>query len=185
MRKIVLYMMSTLDGRGADPGNEMYWAKVTEQTWEFVAEMREKCDAALLGGNLYREFLDYWPAVAEDESNAPDLLTLARWMAASEKFVLSASQLEPDPRWPHTTLLRDVAAVKAIKDTPGADILLLGGIGVVDVLAENDLIDEYWIHLNPCAIGEGPLLLNRRLDLELLEARPFDSGVVVLHYGRT
>lgn len=184
MRKLVLYMQSTLNGYGGDPNDEMFWVSVTEQTWEFVAEMRESCDVAVLGRKTYQDFVKFWPGVPEDESQSPGVQALGRWMWDSEKLVFSKTLDSVDPSWPNTRLLTDVEDIRQLKETEGKDLLILGGIGIAGSFARAGLIDEYWIHLNPVAIDAGRLLLNDRVDLRLLEARPFDSGVVVLHYAR-
>jgi dihydrofolate reductase len=184
MRKLILYMQSTLNGRGADPNDEMFWVSVTDQTWQFVAEMQETCDAAVLSGKTYQDFLKFWPTTPEDESQSPGVRSLGRWMWSSEKLVFSRTLDNVDPSWPNTRLFHDVEEVTRLKDTDGKDMLLLGGIGIASSFARAGLIDEYWIHLNPTTIAEGRLLLNDRLTMKLLEVRPFDSGVAVLHYAQ-
>ena len=49
MRRIVLYMQQTLDGKGADPADTMEWANVTPQTWDLVDELTATCDTAVIG----------------------------------------------------------------------------------------------------------------------------------------
>jgi dihydrofolate reductase len=183
MRRIVLYMQQTLDGQGADPANTMEWANVTPQTWDFVDELTATCDATVIGRGLYREFLGVWPAAATSDAASPGMRKLARWLRDTEKLVLSRTLEAPDPAWPNTTLVRDAEALRALRDRPGEDLFVAGGIGVAGALARAGLLDELWIHLNPAVIGEGRPLLADPLDLRLLEARPLDSGVVVLHYA--
>jgi dihydrofolate reductase len=108
---------------------------------------------------------------------------LARWLRDTEKLVLTRTLEAPDPAWPNTTFVRDAEALRALRDGPGEDLLVAGGIGIAGALARAGLLDELWIHLNPAVIGEGRPLLADPLDLRLLEARPLDSGVVVLHYA--
>ena len=183
MRKIVMYMQSTLNGLGADPGNEMAWATVDGGTWAFAHELTAGCDAALVGRGLYEEFLGVWPDAAENEAASPDMRRLARWLRDADKLVLSRTRAAPDPMWPNTEIVRDVEELRARREAPGKDIFVAGGIGIVSSLARAGLLDELWILLNPCTIGEGRPLLSDPLELRLLEARPLESGVVVLHYA--
>ncbi|OQO92574.1 dihydrofolate reductase family protein [Saccharomonospora piscinae] len=181
MRKVIMYMQSTLNGYGADPGDEMFWASISEQTWEFTNSLHERCDAILMGRKMYQDFLGFWPEAAKDESDS-DVARHARWQYDLSKFVVSTTLTEADPAWPNTRILGDLDAVRALKEQPGKDILIAGGIGITKALANAGLIDDYYIHLNPATIPDGTLLLDSRLDLKLVEAKQHDTGVVALHY---
>ena len=183
MRKIVLYMQQTLDGRGADPANTMEWANVSRQTWDFADELTATVDTAVIGRGLYEEFLGVWPAAATSDAASPGMRKLARWFCDHEKLVLTRTLEAPDPVWPNTTFLRDVEELRARRDGEGGDLFVTGGIGIANALAAAGLLDELWLHVNPSVIGDGRALLAEPLDLRLLEARPLDSGVVVLHYA--
>ncbi len=50
-----------------------------------------------------------------------------------------------------------------------------------------NLIDEYWLFVNPILLGAGiPLYKNirDRVHLRLVESNPFSSGVIGLHYEK-
>jgi dihydrofolate reductase len=55
------------------------------------------------------------------------------------------------------------------------------------VLAQNDLVDEYSLHVYPLVLGGGKRLYpeGKRLDLTLVEASPLPTGVVFMRYRRT
>jgi dihydrofolate reductase len=64
---------------------------------------------------------------------------------------------------------------------------VLGSRSIVTQLAEQGLIDEYQIMIDPVAIGEGTLLfkgIRQLLKLKLIEARTFGSGIILLRYQR-
>ena len=184
MRNVVLYMQSTINGYAIGPDEEMDWLTVTDQTWELVGKLQEQCDTALIGGVTYREFVDFWPTAADDSGHPEGLRSHSRWLTDSQKVVFSSTL--QDPGWRNA---RVVAAdlpgeIARMQKEPGKDLLLLGGPGLVRSFSEADLIDEYWILLNPGSMGGGKTLLSTRKTVRLLEAKPFDSGVVALHYGR-
>ncbi len=181
MRKLALFMQSTLNGYGSDPGDEMFWAKISDQTWETTNHLQDTCDAVLMGRKMYQDFLGFWPAAAKDESDS-QVARHARWQFDIPKYVLSTTLTEPDPAWPNTTILGSVDDVKAVKEQSGQDILIAGGIGITNTLATAGLIDDYYLHLNPATIAAGTVLLDARLDLELVGVKQLDSGVLAAHY---
>ena len=183
MRKTVLYMQSTLNGHGADPDNAMEWATVDAGTWGVTNELTATCDAVLIGGRLYEEFLDFWPAAVTSEAVSADARRLARWFVETDKLVLSRTIEAPDETWPRTEIVRDLDALRERLDAVDGTVFVTGGIGLASALAGAGLLDELLLHLNPRTIGEGRLLLSDALELRLLEARPLESGVVVLHYA--
>lgn len=181
MRRLVLYMQQTLNGFGSGPGEEE-WMTISHETWEFTHWIHQTCDAVVLGRTAYQDFLGFWPAAADDTSDA-ELAEHARWFRDRPKYVISSTLTEADPAWPNSSILSDVTELTAIKEQVGKNLVIFGGIEVTNSLATAGLIDDYYIHLNPVAIPPGGrLLLDSRLDLILVDARRFESGVVVLHY---
>lgn len=181
MRKLVAYMQSTLNGYGSDPENQMFWAKITDETWEFTSWIRETCDAVVIGRKMYQDFLGFWPGAAEDASDS-HVARHARWFRDVNKLVFSTTLTEADPVWPNTQIVGSIDDIKALKEQPGKDMVIFGGIEITNAFARADLIDDYYIHLNPSTISEGTVLLDSRLDLKLVDAQPHESGVVALHY---
>jgi dihydrofolate reductase len=57
---------------------------------------------------------------------------------------------------------------------------------LIPVLAENDLVDEYSLHVYPLVLGGGKRLYPRgkRLNLTLVEAAPLPTGVAFMRYRR-
>lgn len=89
--------------------------------------------------------------------------------------------------WQSATLVQDdpVAAIAQLKQQAGKNLLIFGSGQLISILAQADLIDDYWLQVHPVVLGRGvPLFgdLERRLDLSLLEARPSAEGVLILHY---
>ena len=75
---------------------------------------------------------------------------------------------------------------KRLRATPGKNIWLMGGGGIIASFLDAGEIDEFIIHVIPTFIGEGiPLIAprHRLVALKLLSARDFPDGVVRLHYA--
>ena len=90
------------------------------------------------------------------------------------------------PRGGATVVSADaVEFVRELKGQPGEDICLMGGGELARTFFEADLIDEIGFNVHPVLLGTGiPLFhpMNRQIDLELLECRPFKNGCVLVKY---
>ena len=104
------------------------------------------------------------------------------------KYVVSTTLQSPSA-WRNSSLISEnvVDSVRALKQEPGKNILLDGSSVLAQTLAENDLIDEYSLHVYPIVLGSGKRLYARdkRLDFLLVEAKPLPTGVVFMRYRRT
>lgn len=76
--------------------------------------------------------------------------------------------------------------IRRIKQQPGRGLMLFGGADVVASFMRFDLIDDYRLVVHPVVLGGGTRVfgVDKRIDLDLVEARAFESGVVLLHYRR-
>ena len=77
------------------------------------------------------------------------------------------------------------AFVSRLREQPGKDIWLMGGGDLIASFLDEGGIDELVITVAPVFIGDGIPLMARRhrhVPLELLSAKPFENGVVQLHY---
>lgn len=101
------------------------------------------------------------------------------------QYVFSRS-LPPAPECGVEIVAGDpVGFVRDLKRREGGDIWLCGGGQLAGQLLPE--IDEFVVKLNPVLVGRGVPLVDREFDpsrFALVEARPFDSGVVVLRYRR-
>ena len=66
------------------------------------------------------------------------------------KYVVSTT-LKSASAWRNSILIRDnvVEAVRQLKQQPGKNILVDGSSVLTQVLAQNDLVDEYSLHVYP------------------------------------
>ena len=81
----------------------------------------------------------------------------------------------------HVTLDGFVAGVS------GKDILMFGSPGVAHALMAENLIDDYWLFVNPVLLGEGKSLfsdIKQRIHLKLTTSKTFASGTIGLHYQK-
>jgi dihydrofolate reductase len=140
------------------------------------AHMAEQ-DALLLGRHTFEAFRGYWPEQTDDTTG------ITHHLNQVHKYVLSTTL--QDPGWEPTTILRDLDAVRTLRDEPGT-LGVTGSISVVQQLVAADLVDEYRLFVYPVLAGHGAGVLADagRLDLDLVEATSFPSGVTLLRYER-
>ncbi len=187
MRNVISLMHVSLDGFTAGPNGELEWAIVDEESYEDVADLVTTVDTALYGRVTYQMMESYWPTVPANPSSTRDELRHAHWVENVHKIVFSTS-LE-SVTWNNTRLVKEhiAAEVARLKRLPGEDMMIFGSPSVVHTLTQHGVIDEYRLYVNPLVLGDGvPLFKGSkdRINLELLRARTYRSGVVGLHYRR-
>ena len=140
------------------------------------AHMAEQ-DALLLGRSTFEAFRSYWPNQTDDTTGITDHLNRVH------KYVLSTTL--QDSGWEPTTILRELDEVQALRDRPGR-LGVTGSISVAQQLVAADLVDEYRLFVYPVLVGPGAGVLagTGHLDLELVEATPFPSGITLLRFER-
>jgi len=101
------------------------------------------------------------------------------------KYVVSTT-LKSVALWPVSILInRDVIAeVRKLKSQPGKNIIMDGSSVLLHSLIENDLVDEYMLHVYPLALGIGKRLFpaGKRVNLTLIESSALPTGVVYQRY---
>jgi dihydrofolate reductase len=106
-------------------------------------------------------------------------------MNAFRKVVVSTT-LKSAADWRNSTLISGnvVEEVRRLKEQPGKNILIDGSGVLIHTLAENDLVDEYNLHVYPLVLGSGKRLFpdGRRINLELIESRALPTGVLFQRY---
>ncbi len=182
MRKVLFFMLTSLNGFYERGKWEIDWHNVDEEFTRFAIEQLESVDTVLFGRATYEGMASYWPtpaAVADSPATAEQMNSLP-------KIVFSRTLSKAE--WNNTRLVRDNAAeeIAKLKEQPGKDMIILASSDLAASLAERGLIDEYRIMVNPIALGEGKSLfqgMKRDLPLKLLDVRRFASGNVLLSYA--
>ena len=92
-----------------------------------------------------------------------------------------------DANLPNTKIISDNLAdrINEIKQEAGNEILLFGSPKATHSLNQLNLIDGYWLFVNPIILGQGiPLFANikDKVKLNLVSTQPFTSGVTELNY---
>ena len=195
-RKIVVFDRISADGYFSAADGALDWAVPDADLDRGAAGKLGDSDTMLFGRRTYDMFESFWPHVLKDPATAPDphnpgrhtpeMRSLAEWINAAKKIVFSTTRGEVS--WTNSGLRRDIVPreIEALKAQPGKTIMLFGSGSVVSRLSELGLIDEYQLVVCPVLLGGGRSLVSGmagRVSLELLEARPFPSGNVMLRFA--
>jgi dihydrofolate reductase len=181
MRKILSFMVATVDGYYEGPNQEFDWPVVDEEFNEFGVQQLDEVDTLLFGRRTYELMAGYWPTPAAEED---DPRVRAR-MNSLAKIVVSRTLAEAG--WANTRLVKDdvAAELTELKQEPGKDIAIFGSSELTVSLLELGLVDELRIMVHPVVLGDGRSLFRtagERISLKLLKTRPFSSGSVMLYY---
>lgn len=177
MRKVVLYIATSLDNYIAKPDGGTDWLHTPEfaipnEDYGY-GKLIESIDTTLMGNNTYRQVESFeGPFPYADKTN----------------FVFTRSQSNIDND--HVSFISgDVADfVRKLKESEGKNIWLIGGGQINSILLDNDLIDSLILTLIPTTLGDGiPLFSGKsnQMKFELVESKSYDSGLIQLTYNTT
>ncbi|NJC95124.1 MAG: pyrimidine reductase [Anaerolineales bacterium] len=178
MRELIVREFITLDGVIESP-----------ETWQFpylsedVAEQIQKdvhsAESMLLGRATYEIFAASWPLRTRNEFGVADKLN------SEPKYIVTSSL--DTVMWNNSRLIKGniEMEIRKLKQQPGGAIQIVGSAMLVQTLMNICLIDELQLMVHPVVVGHGKRLFDDGITssgLNLIEAKTFSSGVVLLRY---
>lgn len=187
MRKLSLLAHTSLDGFVAGARGELDDFDASEENLQFVCSLTEQADSALFGRTSYELLNNYWPPAKDLPHASKGRVAFSTWYNRAKKIVISKTMKEQNLN--NTIIISDDIANELIKikNQPGKDILIFGSPAVAQLLMKNNLIDSYWIFVNPIIFGRGiPLFadMENKLTLKLSFTKQFANGEIALSYSR-
>jgi dihydrofolate reductase len=187
MRRLIVFNHVSLDGYFTDVKGGMDFARHAKPDAEWDAFAAGNASEASGGGMFvfgritYEMMAAFWPTPMAAES----MPVVARTMNARPKIVFSRTLDKAD--WNNTRLVKEdlPGEIRRLKQTAGDDMLIFGSGIIIAQLAQQDLIDEYQIVVNPVVLGAGRSMfdgIKKKLPLRLTKTRPFANGNVLLCY---
>ena len=181
MRKLTAFNFVTLNGFFEGPNRDISWHKHGAEENEYAAEGLGSESTLLFGRVTYEMMASYWPTPIAMKNDP----TVAEGMNNADKIVFARTLKKAE--WSNTRLVKDniVDEIRKLKKLPGKDMTVLGSGSIVTQFAEQGLIDEYAVMVDPVVLGDGTSIfkgIRHKLDLKLTSTRAFKSGVVLLCY---
>ncbi|MFE5877940.1 dihydrofolate reductase family protein [Rhodococcus sp. NPDC056506] len=199
MVSLIYSAICSIDGYVADRDGNFDWAVPDAQVHSFVNELERGVGTYLLGRRMYETMIPWETMAAEDlgrssvpgGSSVPDefagieaaTVEFAQIWRGIDKIVYSTTLNEVSTARTRIVPRFDADFVSTIKSEAAQDISIGGPTVAVSAFAAG-LVDEVRLFLCPVNIGGGLRALpESRLDLQLLEEKTFDGGVIYLRYA--
>lgn len=175
MRKISLFIATSLDGYIAKPNDDLSFLKRVEKEGEDYgyAEFTSKIDTIIMGRRTY-DYVVKEIGTSHYDNGQRDVYVITRTETPQTGRTIFYTGSIPE-------------LVKRLKSEKGKDIYCDGGAEIINELLKYDLIDEFIISVIPVLLGNGTRLFKDRrpeLTLEFIEAKTFETGLAQLHYKR-
>ena len=193
MRRLIVQEWVSLDGVVQAPGspNEdksggfrhggWHLRYFDEMSRNWVVANLTEAGGYLFGRRTYETFAGHWPNASAEEQ------VLAQPLNTKPKYVASTTLAEP-LAWQNSTLLKgDVsAAVAALKQKDGGDLLVIGSAKLLQSLVDHDLVDEFRLMIDPLVVGGGKRVFGNDgvlRQLRLVESRVTTTGAILATYA--
>src|SRR5690554_48928 len=172
MRKLSIFIATSVDGYIAKPNDDLGFLKLVEKEGEDYGyeKFTDTIDTLIIGRKTY----DY--VVKEIGSSHYD-------NGQRDVYVITRT---PRPSMNRTIFYTGslTELVKRLKSEQGKNIYCDGGAEIINELLKDDLIDELIISVIPVLLGSGTRLFKDgrpEQRLEFLSAKTFETGLAQLH----
>ena len=173
MRRIILYLATSIDGYIARRDGSVDWLSTEADLGEYsFTGFLARTDTIIMGRTSYEQ-----------------TLTFGDWAFASHRTcVLTSRSFQPST--PATEGISDDQAgfIRRLKEEPGKDIWCFGGGRLNAFLLQEDLIDELMIFIQPVTLGDGiGLFGNATMPVRRFRRRevvPLGDGFTLLWFER-
>ena len=184
MARLIAFNNISLDGFFSAADGGIGWTHQSQPDAEYDAFVSSNASGGgmlVLGRVTYEMMASFWPTPMAAEQ----MTAVAAGMNSMPKLVFSRTLREP--AWSNTRVFAgDIAAeIRRLKAEGSLDMAILGSGSIVAQLADEGLIDEYQVVLNPVVLGSGRSQfagLATPQSLRLSKVRSFANGKTYLSY---
>ncbi|GIL31912.1 dihydrofolate reductase family protein [Actinocatenispora comari] len=182
MAKLIYSMITSLDGYAEAADGDLGVGAEDPEVHTFVNDLFRPVGTYLYGRRMY-ETMVYWETVADTSDLPPHIRQYARDWRAAEKVVYSTTLESVSSAKTRIERRFDPDAVRRLKAEADRDLTVDGPNLAAQAIAAG-LVDEYHLFVTTSAVGGGKRFFpdGVRLDLDLVEQRVFDSGLIYARY---
>lgn len=171
MRKIILYIATSLDGYIAKPNDDLSFLSVVDKEGEDYGyfDFVKSVDTVIEGRKTYDWILTQVNEYPHADKKSYIITRTAKESVGNTTF--------------YTGNLKEL--ITQLKSEEGKDVFIDGGAQLVNSLLKDNLIDEFIISVIPILVGNGIKLFEDgrpEQRLKLKEVKTFDTGLVQMHY---
>lgn len=187
MRKITVLSMITLDGVLQAPGGQKedksagfkyggWTASYGDEMFGKIVQQELKHPSDyILGRKTFEIWEKYWPLHADFWPG----------INSGTKYVFSKTRKKSN--WENSIFIKNLADIKKLKKSKGADIQVWGSSKLIQLLLKNDLVDELRLKIYPLTLGKGKKLFESGAipaAFKLTESHITTKGVIIACYQR-
>lgn len=188
MRKVFLFITMSFDGYIAGPNNELDWMAPGDdpENTDDVVALLSGSDTGLMGYPTAVGMIPYWASAVNNPATSKSEMAIAQAISKIHGIVISNTEVKLGFENAELLVVKNdndlIDAVSRLKRQPGRDMGIPGGVRTAQKFARLGLVDEYVIQVQPVAIGGGKPLFTSRVDLKLVSAKTYKTGVMWVRY---
>ena len=176
MRKLIVYIASSIDGYIAKPNDNLDFLKIVEKEGEDYgyAAFTETVDTILLGRRTFDWVVEQVGLEHYQTLNKRVIVVTSRTQQKLQNIEYYAGSIP--------------ALIQELKQVDGKHIFCDGGATLIHELLQHELIDEIYLSIVPILLGDGISLFKSgrpETKYQLNSVKSFDTGLVQLHYIKT
>ena len=148
----------------------------------FIGDRFRSVGTYLYGRRMY-ETMVFWETAHTDPDAPPHIVEYARDWQAAEKVVYSTTLESVSSERTRIERSFDPDVVRRLKEESDHDLSVDGPTLAAQAIAAG-LVDEYHLFITTSVVGGGTRFFpdGVRLDLDLVDQRAFDSGLIYARY---
>jgi dihydrofolate reductase len=173
LRKVILYIASSLDGYIAEPGGDLsFLSPFTHKGEDYgYSEFIKNIDTVIMGRKTYDWVMKQVKVFPHSDIDSYIITHEPGKGFGKVRF--------------YSGRLKEL--LSTLKKEKGNNIFIDGGAEIVFQLLKEKLIDEFYISIIPVILGDGIRLFKRGVPeqkLSLINSKSYDTGLIQLHYKR-